>query len=290
MTAPHPLRHHRVRLNGIDLHWMESGPPEGPPVVLLHGFPEFWYGWRRQLPALAAAGFRAVAVDMRGYGDSTRPPRVNDYRIETLVADVAALIDHLGGRAHLVGHDWGGVVAWYAGMFIEDRLDRLVILNAPHPAAYLREVRRPRQALRSYYAFLFQLPWLPEAVIAAGDFQLLRRMFRNDPLQPFSDADIDAYVRTFSGPRGLTGPINYYRAAFLFGPARLATQISPIKVPTLLLWGLRDRYLVPELMQGLEAQVKDLRVERHPAATHWIQHDELEWVNERIIEFLQERI
>lgn len=287
MTPPIPLRHHQVRLNGVNLHWVEAGPIDGLPVILLHGFPEFWYAWRHQIPALAAAGFRTLAVDMRGYGNSSKPPRVSDYRIETLVADVAALIDHVGGRAHLVGHDWGGVVAWYAGMLIRDRLNRLVILNAPHPAAYLREVRRPRQALRSYYVFLFQLPWLPEALIAAGDFWALRRMFRKDPVRPFLDADTDAYVRAFSGPRGLTGPINYYRAAFRAGPSRLGSRVTRIKTPTLLLWGLRDRYLVPELTHGLEQHVRDLHVERHPAATHWIQHDEPEWVNERMIKHLR---
>jgi pimeloyl-ACP methyl ester carboxylesterase len=287
-TAPETaLRHHRARLNGVHLHWVEAGPTAGKAVILLHGFPEFWYSWRHQIPALAAAGFRAVALDMRGYGDSSKPPRVSDYRIETLVADVAAVIDHFGGRAHLVGHDWGGIVAWYAWMWVGDRLDRLVVLNAPHPAAYLREVRKPRQALRSYYAFLFQLPWLPEAVIAADDFRLLRRLFREGPIRPFSDGEIDAYVRAFSGRGGLTGPINYYRAALRGGPTALERRVKPIDVPTLLLWGLRDRYLVPELTDGLEPQVRDLRVERHAAATHWLQHDEPDWVSERIIGFLR---
>jgi len=286
MTPPIPLRHQKVPLNGVDLHWVEAGPTDGPPVILLHGFPEFWFAWRHQIPALASAGLRTVALDMRGYGDSSKPPRVGDYRIETLVADVVALIDHFGGKAHLVGHDWGGIIAWYVAMLSPDRLGRLVILNAPHPAAYLREVRKIRQAVRSYYAILFQLPWLPEAVIAAGDFLLLRRMFRNDPVRPFSEAEVGAYVHAFSGTRGLSAPISYYRAAFRAGPRSLANLARRIRVPTLLLWGMRDHYLVPELTEGLEAHVRNLRVERHSTATHWIQHDEPEWVNERIVRFL----
>ena len=274
----------------LSLHYVEAGHSNtGRPVVLLHGFPEFWYAWRHQLPALAAAGFRALAPDLRGYNLSPKPARVRDYRIELLAGDVAALIErHCAGRAHLVGHDWGGVIAWHLAMHRPDLIDRLVILNAPHPAAYLREIRRPSQLVRSWYIGFFQTPWLPERTIAANDFASLRRLFRADPGRSgaFTEDDVARYVRAFKEPGALTGAINYYRAALREGPGRLARSTRAIANPTLLIWGERDRYLVPELTRGLEDWVPDLRVERLPGATHWVQHDEPERVNELLLQFL----
>src|SRR5262249_22187334 len=147
----------RVVLNGLAFHYVEAGT--GPLVVLLHGFPEFWYAWRHQIPALAGAGYYVVAPDLRGYNESDKPLGVRNYRIELLVQDVVALIEHTGvRRAVVVGHDWGGVIAWQLAMDHPERVDRLVILNAPHPAAFLRELRRPTQLLRSAYMLFFQLP------------------------------------------------------------------------------------------------------------------------------------
>ena len=276
----------------LPLHHVDAGRADvgRRPVVLLHGFPEFWYAWRHQLPALAAAGFRALAPDLRGYNLSPKPPRVRDYRVERVAGDVAALIErHCAGRAHLVGHDWGGVVAWHLAMHRPDLVDRLVILNAPHPAAYLREVRRPAQMLRSWYVGFFQVPWLPERSIRANDYAALRRLFRTDPARPgaFSEEDIARYVRAFAEPGALTGAINYYRAAARQGAGHVRRSVRPVAAPTLVVWGDRDRYLVPELTQGLEKWVPDVRVERLPAASHWVQHDEPARVNELLVEFLR---
>lgn len=258
--------------------------------MLLHGFPEFSYSWRYQMPALAAAGLRALAPDLRGYGKSPKPPRVSDYRIELLAADVVDLIRReCGGRAHLVGHDWGGIVAWWLAMHHPDAVDKLIILNAPHPAAYFRELRRPAQLLRSWYVGFFQLPWLPEKAIRANRFASLRRLFRTDPTRPgaFNDADIEKYVEAFSAPGALTGPINYYRAAVRSGPAHVTRNVRPVAAPTLVIWGERDRYLVPRNVVGLERWVPDVRVERLPEASHWVQHDAPERVNQLLIEFLR---
>jgi pimeloyl-ACP methyl ester carboxylesterase len=288
LAVPRPFR---ASANGLRFTGLEAGPADGPPVLLLHGFPECSIGWRHQLPALAAAGFRAVAPDLRGYGGSDKPPRVADYRVEVLAADVAGLIDHLGGRAAVVGHDWGGIVAWHAAMACPGRITRLAVLNAPHPLAYLRELRWSTQLLRSWYAFAFQLPWLPEALLRLGDFSQLRRLWRDGParLDP-RPADVAAdYARAFAPPGALTAALNYYRAAFRGGPAGARTAVRTIDVPTLLIWGDRDPYLVRGLAEGLEAWVTNLRVEHLPAATHWVQHDEPARVNALLVEHLAGR-
>src|SRR5712671_1297489 len=174
------LLHRTVDIGEVRLHCAEMG--QGPLVLLLHGFPECWVSWRNQLPALAQAGFRAVAPDLRGYGKSDKPPGLDAYRIEVLARDIARLVEALGAdRAHVVGHDWGGAVAWFFAMWHPERLDRLAILNAPHPARFSRALKRPRQFLRSSYTLFFQVPWLPEALLRAGDFFMLRRLFRSDP-------------------------------------------------------------------------------------------------------------
>ncbi|MDB5294158.1 MAG: alpha/beta hydrolase [Phycisphaerales bacterium] len=283
----HP-RPFRARANGLTLTGVEAGPADGPPVLLLHGFPEFSFGWRHQLPALARAGFRAVAPNLRGYDTSDKPTRVRDYRVEELAADVAGLADHLGGRAAVVGHDWGGIVAWFAAMRHPGRVSRLAVLNAPHPLAYLRELRRSSQLVRSWYAGFFQVPWLPERLIRANDYALARGTFRAGPCRNAARPaeDVETYVQALARPGALTASLNYYRAAFRRRSSDIRRLVRPVEVPTLLIWGERDRYLVPGLADELDAWVPRLRVERLPAATHWVQHDEPERVNELLVGFL----
>jgi pimeloyl-ACP methyl ester carboxylesterase len=280
--------HRYANLGGLRLHYVEAG--EGPLVVLLHGFPEFWYSWRHQLPALAAAGFHAVAPDMRGYNLSTKPRRVAGYRMGYLTHDVAALIQTCGAeRATVVGHDWGGGVAWGFAMRYPHLLDRLAILNCPHPLRFLQALRTPRQLLRSWYIFFFQLPWLPEASIRARDFAGLRETFRREPTRPgaFSEADIDRYVEAMARPRALTGAINYYRAFVQHGLAE-RRLLRRIDAPVLVIWGERDRYLGQELAEPPRAWVPHARVERLPDASHWVQVDQPERVNALLCEFLTE--
>jgi pimeloyl-ACP methyl ester carboxylesterase len=274
-------------VNGVRLHYVEAGA--GPLVVLLHGFPEFWYSWRRQIGPLAAAGFRVWAPDLRGYNLSAKPPGLAAYRPEVLAADVAALIEHAGEQsAHIIGHDWGGVLAWLLPVYHPDRVRKRVILNAPHPAALRRELRRGvGQLLRSWYVFFFQLPLLPEWVMRAGDFFLLRRMLRRQPVRPgaFTDADMAAYRAALARPGALTAALNWYRAGFRRG--RRPEEERPCPTPTLVLWGERDSYLSARLTEGLERWAPNVRVERRPDASHWVQNDAPEWVNERVVEFLR---
>lgn len=283
-ATPGPWSHREASVGGVRLHYVEAG--EGPLVVLLHGFPEFWYGWRRQIPALAEAGFRAVAPDMRGYNLSDKPEGVDAYRVERLVEDVAGLVRHLGAeRAHLVGHDWGGVVAWYFAMLRPELLDRLVVVNAPHPAAFAREIRRPDQMLASAYAAFFQLPALPEAVLRAGGFALLERVFRAGPARPgaFTDADVERYKEALGRPGALTAALNYYRASV----RRRRPEVRPVAAPTLLVWGEKDPHLVVRLAEGLEEWVPGIRVERLPGASHWVAADEPERLSRLLAGFLR---
>ena len=284
-------KHREAVVNNVRLHWVEQG--SGPLVLLLHGFPEFWWGWRRQLPALAGAGFRAVAPDLRGYNLSEKPKGARSYRVSIVVEDVAALVRYLGAeRAHLVGHDWGGVVAWHTAMRHPEVVDRLAIINAPHPAVFSREMRHPRQFLRSWYAFFFQLPRLPEAAIRARGFAALERLFRGTARPgAFSDADIARYKEALARPGALTAALNYYRAYvshfFRPGGAKQAPRRT-VERPTLVIWGEKDQALNLHNLDGLERYVPDLRVERLPEAGHWVMADDPQRVNALLTAFFRE--
>ena len=286
--APGPAVAHRyVDLAGVRLHYVEAG--EGPLVVLLHGFPEFWFSWRFQIPALAAAGFRVVAPDMRGYNLSDKPKGVGSYTLEGLARDVERLVPALGEeRAAIVGHDWGGIVAWAVAILHPGRVERLAILNVPHPERFSRGLRTPRQLLKSSYAFFFQLPWLPERVLRAGDFALVRSVLRNDPVRPgtFGEDDINRYVEALSRPGALTAAINYYRALARRAPAVARALRRRVGAPVMVIWGQRDLFLIPELARPDPEWVPDARVERLPDASHWVQQDRPERVNALLLSFL----
>jgi pimeloyl-ACP methyl ester carboxylesterase len=261
-------------------------------LVLLHGFPEFWRCWRRQIGPLAEAGFRVVAPDLRGYNLSGRPEGVEAYRVQHRAADVAGLIAHLGGRAPLAGHDWGGVVAWHTAMRHPGSVDRLMILNAPHPAVFSREMRRPRQFLRSWYALFFQLPRLPEWAIRARNFALIDALFREHVVRPgaYTEEDIRACKEALAIPGALTAALNYYRAYLgsLFRRRRgPEPQRRRVEAPTLVIWGEQDRALNLHNLDGLERYVPRLRVERIPYAGHWVMADATEKVNRLMVEFLR---
>jgi pimeloyl-ACP methyl ester carboxylesterase len=278
--------HRRVVVNGVGLHVVAAG--SGPPVVLLHGFPEFWYSWRLQLPALAAAGYRAVAPDLRGYNESDKPPGVENYRSSKLVGDVAGLIEYLGaGPAVVVGHDWGGVIAWLLVMQRPDLVRALVVMNAPHPATFLRELPHARQFLRSWYMFFFQLPCLPEALLRFQDFRMLGHTFRAQPrhADAFTREDVRRYKEALAKPGALSAAINYYRAAFRY--RREAEKgIRPVRGPALVIWGDRDSYLNPHVLDGLPRWAPDAQLVRIPDASHWVQNDAPESVNRLLLQFL----
>jgi epoxide hydrolase 4 len=274
-----------AEVNGIRLHYVEAG--EGPLVVLLHGFPEFWYSWRHQIPALSAAGFHVVAPDMRGYNLSEKPAGWRQYDAEHLGADIAGLIRSFGvEKAHVVGHDWGAAVAYYTAMQHADLVERLAILNVPHPARMLDGFRTARQLRKSWYMFFFQLPDLPERLLARDGFSAAKRSLRAESPAAFSDADLERYVEAWSTPGALSGMLNYYRAALRQSPRRALNRMRPIEMPVLVIWGERDRHLGSELARPKPQWVPNVRVERLPEATHWVHHDAPERVNELLREFL----
>jgi pimeloyl-ACP methyl ester carboxylesterase len=285
------LLHRYAEVNGVRLHYVEAG--SGPLVLLLHGFPEFWFGWHRQIPMLAAAGFRVVAPDMRGYNLSDKPVGWRNYERAHLSGDIAALIRHLGAdKAHVVGHDWGGIVAWATAMDHPDVVDRLVVLDGGHPREVKARFRQPRQLLKSWYVFSFQFPRLPEAVVRARNWWILRRSFESDARPgAFSPEEVQRYVEEWSQPGTISAQINYYRAAIRRSHRGMSAEANPpIEAPTMVIWGENDRYGIPEMAYCENADVPGLeRVEILPGASHWVQHDEPDRVGSLLIEFLDGR-
>jgi pimeloyl-ACP methyl ester carboxylesterase len=280
--------HAYAHLGDVRLHYVEAGT--GPLVVLLHGFPDFWYSWRNQIPRLAAAGFRVVAVDLRGFNLSDKPPGIGSYRSDLLTRDVGLLIEALGEeRASVIGHDWGAIVAWLFAMHHPERLERLAILNVPHPSRFVDGARNVRQLLKSWYIFFFQLPLVPEALIRRNDFALLRRLLESDATNPkaFTADDIERYVEAARRPRALTSALNYYRALLRRNPLKTAANLQVIEQPTLVLWGEKDRYLESSLVDPSPRWVPRAEVRRFPNASHWVHMDEPDEVNRMLIDFLR---
>lgn len=277
-----PWRHGYANVNGVRLHYAEMG--SGPLVILLHGFPQCWYTWRYVMPRLAQR-FHVVAPDMRGYNESSKPGGVSSYNIEKVSGDIVELIDALGEeKAHVVGHDWGGSIAWHMGAHHSDKIDRLAVINAPHPAAFQRELRRPKQALRSWYVLAFQIPIIAEAMLR----MTFRRSLSSSAPTPgtFSEEALDVYENAVSQPGTATSMLNYYRAAVRQAPALMPEAKRIITVQTLLLWGMKDFALAPELIEGLEPYVPDLRIERIEESGHWVPEEKPGVVADLLLGFL----
>ena len=280
--------HDYVRTNGITLHVVKAGPQEGPLVILLHGYPEFWYGWRAQIPALINAGYHVWVPDQRGYNLSDKPQAMSAYTRNELALDVIGLIDSAGcEKAFVIGHDWGGAVAWWLASKYPDRVLKLGILNVPHFAVMSREALRRNwtQLRRSWYMFFFQIPWLPEAFLRAGNWRgglsALRASAHPDT---FTEDDLSLYQQAWSQPGAVTAMLNWYRAAF---QKRVKSPEDPrIRVPTLMIWGAQDIALGRELAQPSIAFCDDGRLLFVEEATHWVQHDASDQVNAWLIEFL----
>ena len=279
------VEHHCIDANGQRFYCAAAGPRDGPTVVLLHGFPEMSYGWRHQIHGLARAGLRVLAPDQRGYGHSSKPKGVRAYALEALSADVVAIADAFGVRRFaLVGHDWGGIVAWHAAARHPDAVERLAILNAPHLDVFASYAwRHPAQVLMSSYVAAFQLPWIAEIALGAGDHALLRAaLTRSSRPGTFSAEELSVYEVAWSQPGALTAMLNWYRAL------RLAPreEIGRIEVPALVLWGDQDAALQRGLAEDSAALCEDVRVTHFADATHWLHHEEPDEVTTSLRDFI----
>ena len=281
------LEHSTVKTNGIRLHVVQAGPKSGVPVLLLHGYPENWRCWIRQIPALIAADCRVIVPDQRGYNLSDKPKGVKSYCVETLVDDITGLIRALDyEKVNLIGHDWGALVAWMLAIKHPDRLHRLGIINVPHPAVMWRFLRRDfEQMRRSLYAGFFQLPWLPEAILRAGNWTVatngLKRTSRENA---FTDDDIEAYQEAWSQPGAMTAMLNWYRAAGRYPPE--ITDDMRVRIRTLILWGVQDFALTRRMARPSLDYCDDGNLIFFPNATHWVQREEADEVNRQLLSFI----
>ena len=289
------IRFDYAQVGKVRLHYAQCGRDNDQLVILLHGFPEFWYSWRHQLPVLGER-YHVVAPDMRGYNLSDKPPRVADYEIEFLVGDILGLIKHFGkDKAAIVAHDWGAGVAWAVAQRHPEAVAKLAALQVPPPAAWRANLTL-RQFFASWYMFFFQLPGVPERWASANDFARLDRMYRETSARrgAFSDADIAAYKEALRQPRALTSAINYYRAnvfrSLLRGGAETPDDgDGRVRVPTLFIYGEHDMAVLPSTVRDLgrfvDAPYREVRI---PDSGHWVQNEAIEEVNTALLEFLSE--
>lgn len=278
--------HEYIRTNGVTLHVVQAGPVDGPLVILLHGFPEYWYGWHHQMDALASHGFRVWVPDQRGYNLSDKPEGVAAYTRDQLATDVIGLIDAAGReRAFIGGHDWGAAVAWWLAQKYPARVEKLVIANVPHHDVMRQALREDfRQRLKSWYIAFFQIPRVPEWLLSANDYQGLTRLLRGSARpDTFTDAELTAYRGAWSQPGALTGMLNWYRA---IAQIRLEKPASPrIKPPTLILWGVHDVALTQDMAEPSRALCDDGQLTFFEDATHWVLHDEPVRTSAQIVHF-----
>lgn len=291
------MEHKYAEVNGVKLHYVCSG--SGKLMLFLHGFPEFWYEWKNQLAEFGQDYF-AVAPDMRGYNLSDKLESVTDYQVDVLVDDVKALADHLGySKFTLIAHDWGGAIAWVFALKYPSYLEKLIIINAPHPIVFQRElIENPAQQEASQYMLVFRSE-VAESMLSSENYALLVQNTLSEGLEKgfFTEEDKQAYLAAWSQPGALTGGLNYYRAAEVGPPSseddksRLTAFSSNfpdpiIQVPTLVIWGEKDPYLLLGNLEGLSDYVPNLTIKRIEDGSHWVLHEQPKLVNQYIREFI----
>ncbi len=282
-----------IATNNINLHVMTDGPENGTAVILLHGFPQFHYGWKDQIPALVKAGFRVIVPDQRGYNLSDKPKGISAYDVDILAKDIIGLFDHFGiQKAKLVGHDWGAVVAWTVALNHPERLEKLAILNVPHPDVMVDFVlNNTAQRKKSWYVFFFQIPVYVEWILRKNNFEYLARMLTlSGRKSTFTEADVVEYKKAWAQKGALTAMVNWYRAAMRRGLrsafSRNKSNARRVHVPTMMLWGKRDIALSVDMAQPSIDLCDQGELTIYDKSTHWVQHDASEEVNQKLIEFM----
>ncbi|HKS42255.1 MAG TPA: alpha/beta hydrolase [Blastocatellia bacterium] len=294
---PAMITHEYADVNGVRLHYAKAG--KGKLVMFVHGFPEFWYEWKNQLMEFGQ-DYLAVAPDMRGYNLSSKPAELEKYQVKYMIEDLRALAEKLGHKKFtLVAHDWGGAIAWAFAIAHPDYLDKLIIINAPHPGVFARELREnPAQQKASQYMLFFRSPQA-EAQLSANNYARLVEIVLGPGLKSgvFNEEDKKAYIEAWSQPGALTGGLNYYRAAGIGPPsgegdkegtsfARDMASLT-VKVPTLVIWGEKDTALLTGNLEGLDKFVPSLTIKRIPDGSHWVIHEKPELVNGYIRDFVK---
>ncbi|MCD2205057.1 alpha/beta fold hydrolase [Halobacterium sp. KA-6] len=273
-------------VNNVELHVVTAGNEGDPVVVFLHGFPEFWYSWREHVQPFVDAGYRVLIPDQRGYYLSETPSGTDAYRISLLSGDIAELLENTGAEpAHVVGHDWGASVAWDLSLRHPDVVDRLAILNVPHPTVFVETLTSSVQQMRkSWYMFFFQLPWIPEWYMRRNDYAFPTAALRGAQAGTFSETDLRRYRAAWDRGNSLTGMINWYRALFRH---REDPPRETVSAPTLVCWGERDQFLLTEMAAKSLDYCDQGRLERFPDATHWIHHEQPARVTEVLLDHFQ---
>lgn len=283
------MTHEYADVNGIKLHYVKAGNGK-KLIIFVHGFPEFWYEYKNQLQEFSKSGeYTVIAPDMRGYNLSSKPDSVKEYQVKYLVEDLRQLSEKLDFKKFtMVAHDWGGVIAWRFAINHPDYLDKLVIINAPHPAIFQKELaQNPEQQKASAYMTVFQDPQAEKTLSANNYKQLVETVFGQDLKERnFTEADMQEYQKAWSQPGALTAGLNYYRAFFAFGFG-FENSSYIVNVPTLVIWGEKDKYLMNSNLSGLEEYIPDLTIKRLPEGSHWIIHEKPELVNTYIKEFIK---
>lgn len=280
----------RVNANGLTFEVAEAGV--GDQLALcLHGFPELNYSWRHQLPLLAKMGYRVWAPNQRGYGGSARPPGIENYTIDKIVADAAALFDASKAlKLTLIGHDWGGAIAWFFAINKIRPVERLVVMNLPHPCCMIAALRHWPQLRRSWYIAAAQIPWLPEWWLKRRSAARIRRIFYDMAVDKsrFTTSVLDVYAAAAKQPGALTAMLNWYRAVIRH--RMVIANGGRVDMPVLIIWGEKDQALGLETLDGLERYVPDLTIRRLPGVSHWVQQEAPEAVNAILADWLRERL
>jgi len=285
-----------IKTNGITLHTALAGPEDGELLIFLHGFPEFWYCWHNQIEFFAERGFRVVVPDQRGYNLSTKPSGISSYRVGSIARDILGLIEALGRKkAHIVGHDWGGVTTWQLGHRHPNWVEKLAVLNCPHPGVMRKNLFSSwEQRKKSWYIFYYQLPWLPEWTLSHNGWEYTKKALAYTSQRgTFTEEVLSRYVEAWSQPGAITGMVNWYRAGLLltlFNPLGKRNRAPrKIDVPTLLLWGVKDRFLGKEMAQPSIDRCANGQLIFLEEASHWLQHEEPGKVNRLLLDFLRSR-